>query len=100
MFKNIHTIRFDTIDSTHTWGKKNINTFDPDALTCVISLEQTAGLGRHSRAWLSPKGLNIHATLCFYLPHNSPSIGNLGQVLSLSAASILEYNGFNPEIKW
>ncbi len=76
IFKTIHTLRFDTIDSTHTWGKKNIYTLDLDALTCVSALEQTAGIGRHQRTWLSPKGLNIHATLCFTLPKHSKSIGN------------------------
>jgi len=93
-------MRFDTIDSTHTWGKKNIHTLDPEAFVCATALEQTAGYGRHQRTWKSPKGLNILATWCFTLPSNSSYIGNLGQVLSLSAASVLETLGFPAEIKW
>jgi BirA family biotin operon repressor/biotin-[acetyl-CoA-carboxylase] ligase len=101
LFKTIHTIRFDTIDSTHTWGKKNISTIDPDALTCITALEQTASLGRrHQRRWVSPKGCNILATFCFFLPKTNIFTSNLGQVFSLSAASFLEKEGFFPEIKW
>jgi BirA family transcriptional regulator, biotin operon repressor / biotin---[acetyl-CoA-carboxylase] ligase len=77
-----------------------MHTLDLDALTCVSALEQTAGIGRYERPWLSPKGLNIHATLCFTLPEHCPCIANLGQLLSLSAAAFLEKQGFSPEIKW
>lgn len=86
LFKNIHTLRFDTIDSTHTWGKKNIYSLDPHALLCVSAKEQTAGYGRHQRTWHSHKDLNIHLTFCFSLPLEFPCIGNLGQLLCLSAA--------------
>jgi BirA family transcriptional regulator, biotin operon repressor / biotin---[acetyl-CoA-carboxylase] ligase len=100
LFKNIHTLRFDTIDSTHTWGKKNISSLDPYILFCVSAKEQTAGYGRHQRTWHSPKDHNIHATFCFSLPLQCPFIGNLGQLLCLSAATLLEKTGFTPEIKW
>lgn len=98
LFKNIHTLCFDTIDSTHTWCKKNRHTFDAQALTCVSAREQTAGHGRHGRVWLSTK--DLHATLCFTLPPQCTYISNLGQVLSLSAASILSSYGYDAEIKW
>lgn len=97
----IHTIRFDTIDSTHSWAKNNFSTLDLNGLTCITALEQTAGCGRHKRKWITaPPGLNIHATLCFTLPIKSPFVVNLAQLLSLSAVSVLEKCGFSPEIKW
>jgi BirA family biotin operon repressor/biotin-[acetyl-CoA-carboxylase] ligase len=98
--KNIYYIHFDTIDSTNTWTKKNASTLDPKQLTCVTSLEQTAGRGRFSRKWLSPKGQNIYTTLFFCLPLESPYIANLGQVLSLSCIDVLKKKGFYPQIKW
>ena len=98
--KNIYYIHFDTIDSTNTWVKKNAPTLDPDHLTCVTSLEQTAGRGRFFRKWLSPKGQNIYATLFFCLPKDCPYIVNLGQILSLSCITVLQKKGFNPQIKW
>ncbi len=87
--KNINYIHFDTIDSTNTWTKKNAANLDPNQLTCITALEQTAGRGRFFRKWLSPKGQNIYATLYFCLPIGCPYLINLGQILSLSCISVL-----------
>src|SRR5580700_2479453 len=98
--KSINYIHFDTIDSTNTWTKKNAATLDSNQLTCVTALEQTAGRGRFSRKWLSPKGQNIYATLYFCLPKECSYLINLGQILSLSSISVLQKKGFSPQIKW
>lgn len=98
--KNIYYIHFDTIDSTNAWTKKNAASLDPDQLTCVTALEQTAGRGRFLRKWISPKGQNIYATLFFSLPKDSPYLINLGQILSLSCITVLKKKGFLPQIKW
>lgn len=98
--KHIHYLHFDSIDSTNNWAKKNIKTLDPDALTCITALEQTAGRGRFNRQWVSGRGENITATLFFSLPLSSPIISNVGQVLSLSCVSVLKQKGFSPQIKW
>ncbi|MBS0620651.1 MAG: biotin--[acetyl-CoA-carboxylase] ligase [Verrucomicrobia bacterium] len=96
----INYIHFDTIDSTNTWVKTHAATLDPKQLTCVTALEQTAGRGRFKRQWISPKGMNIYATLYFTLPRNFPYLANLGQILSLSCAKVLKKQGFSPELKW
>lgn len=98
--KNIHYIHFDTIDSTNTWTKKNASTLDPNQLTCVTALEQTAGRGSFGRKWISPKGQNIYATLFFCEPLGCPYIINIGQILSLSCVTVLKKKGFHPQIKW
>lgn len=98
--KSISFIHFDVIDSTNSWTKKNASTLDPNELTCITALEQTAGRGRFERKWHSPKGQNIYATLFFCLPLNSPYIINLGQILSISCITILKKKGFHPQIKW
>jgi BirA family transcriptional regulator, biotin operon repressor / biotin---[acetyl-CoA-carboxylase] ligase len=98
--KNIYYIHFDTIDSTNTWTKKNAATLDPNQLTCVTALEQTAGRGRFFRKWMSPKGQNIYASLYFCLPRECPYIINLGQILSLSSIAVLKKKGFSLQIKW
>ncbi len=98
--KNINYIHFDTIDSTNAWTKKNASMLDPDQLTCVTALEQTAGRGSFGRKWVSPKGLNIYATLYFCLPLSSPYLINIGQILSLSCVAVLKKKGFNAQIKW
>ncbi len=96
----IHYIHFDTIDSTSLWVKANAATLDPNRITCVTALEQTAGRGRWNRKWVSPRGQNIYATLFFTLPLNCPFLSNLSQLLSLSCCTVLQHKGFSPQIKW
>src|SRR6185312_12605733 len=91
---------FDTIDSTNTWTKQNTATLDPDLLTCITATEQTAGRGRFRRRWVSGRGENITATFFFTVAKDSPILANVGQVLSLSCAHVLEQHGFSPQIKW
>jgi BirA family biotin operon repressor/biotin-[acetyl-CoA-carboxylase] ligase len=97
--KNIDFIHFDTIDSTNTWVKKNGHTLDPKGISCITALEQTAGRGRFSRKWLSPRG-DIYATLFFTVPQGCPYLHNLGQLLAFSCAAVLKAKGFEAEIKW
>lgn len=88
------------MDSTHRWTKKNSEALDPDALTCIMADEQTQGIGQRGRKWVSPPGCNIYVTLYFTLPENSAFVSNLGQLLCLSTAAILERKGCAVEIKW
>lgn len=97
--KNIDYIHFDIIDSTNTWVKTNAHTLNPDGLSCITALEQTAGRGRFSRKWISPRG-DIYATLFFTIPAGSPYLANIGQLLAYSCASVLKEKGFNAQIKW
>lgn len=98
--KSIYYIHFDTIDSTNTWTKNHAHELDPTQMTCVTAQEQTAGKGRWNRRWVSPKSLNIYATLYFCLPRSFPYLHNLGQILSLSCATVLKDKGFSPLLKW
>lgn len=100
LFKSIHTVCFDTIDSTHSWGKKNFHTLDWANLTFITAAEQTAGYGRNKRKWLSSRDLDILATFCFTLPITFGFTANLGQILALAASALLEECGLCPEIKW
>jgi BirA family biotin operon repressor/biotin-[acetyl-CoA-carboxylase] ligase len=88
------------MDSTHRWTKKNSEALDPDALTCITADEQTQGIGQRGRKWISPPGCNIYVTLYFTLPQSSSFLSNLGQLLCLSTAAILERKGCAVEIKW
>lgn len=86
--------------STHRWTKKNSEALDPDALTIVTADEQTQGIGQRGRKWVSPPGCNIYATLYFTLPESTAFVSNLGQLLCLSTAAVLERKGCVVEIKW
>lgn len=96
----MHIVRkhFDTLDSTNTWAKQNGEILDPLALTVVTAWEQTGGRGRFSRKWHSPPGLNIYATYAFFLNRLREDLGNIPQLLALSAAQIL--NEYPLNLKW
>lgn len=91
---------FEIIDSTNTWAKQNAHLLPHDVITLVTACEQTAGRGRFKRRWESPRGQNILASFCFFIEKHRMDIGNIPQVLAISAAKTLEELGFAPELKW
>lgn len=91
---------FNTIDSTNTWAKLNCHLFDLDKVTLITADQQTGGRGRFNREWVSPPLENIYATFCFSIDKSRKDLGNIPQVLSLSAAKILKTYGFKPILKW
>lgn len=94
---NLH---FASIDSTNTWAKRNAHTFAQDKITLVTADEQTEGRGRFHKTWNSPPLHNIYASFCFLVDENCECIGNIPQVLAISAAQMLEALGFYPKLKW
>lgn len=91
---------FPIIDSTNTWAKHHASLLDPNKITLVTADEQTAGRGRFKRHWVSPKGLNVYATFCFFIEKHRPDIGNLPQILALATSQMLHELGFQPRLKW
>ena len=94
------TLEFDTIPSRHLWAKEHLSELKPNPILCITAREQTKGIGRRGRSWVSPKDQNLYATFVFNLPKNSPPPHNLAQILSLSCITILESLGLTPRIKW
>lgn len=97
---SIQHFHFSVIDSTNTWSKENVGKWAAHALTLVTAAEQTGGRGRFKRHWESPKGVNIYATFCFLVDKKRPDIGQIPQLLALSAVQIVEELKFFPTIKW
>jgi len=91
---------FELIDSTNNWAKQHGESLDPRALTVITASAQTGGRGRFNRTWHSPVGLNIYATYTFFLKGLRADLGNLPQVLALSAAEVLEKEIGGIELKW
>ncbi|MBA3816342.1 MAG: biotin--[acetyl-CoA-carboxylase] ligase [Parachlamydiaceae bacterium] len=91
---------FKVIDSTNTWAKQNAHLFPKEAVTLVTADEQTAGRGRFNRKWESLSGQNVLATFCFFIEKHRKDIGNIPQVMALSAAHMLEELGLHPTLKW
>lgn len=81
-------IHFETIDSTNTWAKQQIESFAQDALTVVTADFQTAGRGRFKRSWVAPANVNLLVSFCLKIA-STPFLGNIPQVLALSVCQCL-----------
>ncbi len=91
---------FPQIASTNDYAKAHLSSFSRNEITVISADEQTAGRGRYQRIWQSPTGLNIYATFCFFMEPGRKDIGNIAQLLAISAAQMLEVEGFKPYLKW
>ncbi|MBA2368601.1 MAG: biotin--[acetyl-CoA-carboxylase] ligase [Candidatus Protochlamydia sp.] len=98
--ESILHIHFDTIGSTNTWAKQNLDRLAHEGLTLITASEQTAGRGRSSRKWYSPRDQNLYATFCSFFDTKREDYGNFSQILALAAVEVLEELGFCPLIKW
>lgn len=96
----IKRIHFETIDSTNNWAKAHLEELDPQALTLITASEQTAGRGRFKRTWTSPKDTNILATFVFFLKSLREDMGNIPQILALSALDAIKESSLPLAIKW
>ena len=59
---NFTVLRFDTIGSTNDEALRQARLGAPEGL-CVVARQQTAGRGRHGRAWISPPGAGLYFSL-------------------------------------
>lgn len=90
-----------TISSTNTWAKENMNLFDRTAVTLVTADSQTSGRGRMHRTWYSPPSQNIYASFCFYIDQEKwKECGSFAQVASLICAELISEYGLEADIKW
>ena len=96
---NVTYIHFDVLDSTNTWTKAHAKSLRNNAFTCVTAGEQTAGIGRFKRPWISPQG-NLFATFFFTIPLETSYLPNIGQILAYSCATLLQKKGLPALIKW
>lgn len=96
----IKQLHFTSIESTNTWAKKNIQEFDREGLTLVLADEQTAGRGRFTRSWVSPKGCNLYGSYVFFSKKIDDITFRVPQLLALIASETAQR--FVPEVqlKW
>lgn len=95
----VHTIHFETIDSTNTYAKQHARNFDPEKLTCIIADTQTAGRGCYSKQWVSKKG-NLLMSLFFHSSLHAPILPHLAQLLSYSVYQVLKGENIDVKMKW
>ena len=92
-------IKFDEIDSTNTYAKKNIEILDDK--TVVSADFQTQGHGRFTRSWVDLGKENVYMSFILKPSKNfKPVYVNLTQYLSVVLCKQFEEMGLKPEIKW
>jgi BirA family biotin operon repressor/biotin-[acetyl-CoA-carboxylase] ligase len=77
-------LRFGAVDSTNEEARRRALIGDSDRLW-IVANEQTAGRGRHGRAWISPRG-NLHASALMIDPCPRQAGSQLGFVAGVALA--------------
>ncbi|MGA8165004.1 MAG: biotin--[acetyl-CoA-carboxylase] ligase [Waddliaceae bacterium] len=91
---------FSSINSTNTWPMLNAHLFDREKITLITAESQTEGKGRSNRSWISPPVDNLYASFCFFAPKKQQWLGNISQIMAITASKALESMGFHPKLKW
>ena len=80
---------FNQIDSTQE-AARELAAAGADQGTVVVAERQTAGRGRMGRAWHSPAGVNLYATIILRPPIPLTEVPRLSLVAGVAAAEALE----------
>lgn len=97
---NFTILRYDTIGSTNTEAVNQAKQGADEGL-CVVARQQTAGRGRHGRAWISEKDAGLYFSLVL-----RPQVENrfLPLITLMTAVavcdSLIELYNLKPDIKW
>ncbi|MDF2549933.1 MAG: birA [Chlamydiales bacterium] len=95
----IDRYHFPTISSTNSYAKEQMGLLHRERLTVISADRQLLGRGRLERSWHSPSSGNIYASFCLFLPPDS-RVGNLAQVLALSAVEMAAQHHSFFRLKW
>lgn len=95
MFNIIH---FETIDSTNTYAKNNIENLNHYDL--ILADFQTAGRGRRDHQWISKSKQNIMASIVIKDRIEMSLIQQMTQVVAVSILEVCHMYHMNALIKW
>lgn len=88
--------RFDELDSTNTYAKRNCSLLTDRTVICAR--RQTAGRGRLNRTWLSQEG-GLYFSVVLK-PQKTDFLANLTQLMALSACKSIQSLGVPAHLKW
>lgn len=92
---------FDSINSTNTYLLDMAKKQKSAHKKIVLAEYQTAGRGRHGRAWLSPFSSNIYLSIGWLFQTNCAQIGGLSLAVGVVVADVLKKNSVeNIGLKW
>jgi BirA family biotin operon repressor/biotin-[acetyl-CoA-carboxylase] ligase len=89
---------FDSLPSTNDFAKKNLSLFPLQGYSVITAEEQTAGRGRFSRTWHSPKGCNLYVTFVTFKQkvHLEEEVQHLARIVQ----QLLKEHGITATLKW
>lgn len=93
-------IKLESIDSTQSYARKELESLLPRAPLCITAEEQTKGRGQPGRSWHSPRGGGLYVTLILSEHERAVPLSCLAQLFSLAVAEDLQDLGFAPQLKW
>ncbi len=96
---NITILRLETIDSTNSEAARQAKLGADEGL-CVIAKQQTAGRGRHGRAWVSEKDAGLYFSIVLRPKMNMRFLPLITLMTGVAVYDALKEFGLKPDIKW
>src|SRR5689334_34124 len=91
--------RFDTIDSTNAEALKRAR-LGADEGTCIVARQQTAGRGRHGRAWTSTADAGLYLSVVLRPQIEPEYLPMIALATGVAVHDALTEIGLKPDIKW
>lgn len=99
-FKDIDFEIYPSLPSTNTHAKNQANNLNLTRPLVILAQEQTAGYGRHGRAFCSPQ-TGIYLSLVLNNPNPSFNPGLITTAAGVAMVNTIEKKlNLNPQIKW
>lgn len=96
---NITLLKFETLGSTNTEAAEQARRGAEEGV-CVLAYEQTAGRGRHGRAWHSEAGSGLYLSI-IVRPRIEPQFLSLITLAAgIAVHDVLDEFGVDADIKW
>jgi BirA family transcriptional regulator, biotin operon repressor / biotin---[acetyl-CoA-carboxylase] ligase len=96
---NVTTLRYDTLGSTNAEALDQAHQGADEGL-CIVAGTQTAGRGRHGRAWVSNSDAGLYFSIVLRPKLNTRDLPLITLMAGVAVHDTLAEFGLNPDIKW
>lgn len=96
---NINILRYDTLGSTNTEAANQARLGAAEGV-CVMADRQTAGRGRHGRAWVSHEGAGLYFSIVLRPKIEMRFLPLITLMTGVAVHDTLKELGLKPDIKW
>jgi BirA family transcriptional regulator, biotin operon repressor / biotin---[acetyl-CoA-carboxylase] ligase len=90
---------FDELDSTNTEALRRAREGAPEGI-CILARSQTAGRGRHGRAWSSPADAGLYLSIVLRPALSAEHLPLITLMAGVAVHEMLLGLGLRPDIKW